>query len=267
MPSPPTQDAPAASSSSTAAEKALSSLRARLRSEDISPLPEPTDGNSDQPNHVYAKLRAIFSGTPHGQADASINSESASLAGTPFSPAPQSPFSNLPFIFPLSAEIFALYGQEIYNLSLKAVQSAHEATSAKISAFHAQAASTSAHTRHLYNNISYPLSATLCQSETFPSASLGRHLRTLSKKLSAAETELDRLDEEWKRCVAEEARILSERVDGEDGGAAKKKMGELVASIDDIVRRRADEIDVLDEEFRDLLWAESNRMMQAMMAD
>ncbi|KAG6320267.1 hypothetical protein E4U44_006338 [Claviceps purpurea] len=175
----------------------------------------------------------------------------------------------------LESHIFALYGQDIYNLSIRAVQAAHENTSAKISAFHAQAANTSAHTTHLYNNISYPLSATLCQSENFPSASLGRHMRTLHKRLSAAETELDRLNEEWKRCVGEEARILSARAGtgsaggggGESGGVARKKKGELVARIDDVVRKRGEEIDELDEEYRHLLWTESNRMIQAMMAD
>lgn len=60
--------------------------------------------------------------------------------------------------------------------------------------------------------------------------------------------------------------VLAERVVGADGGA-KKKMDELVESIEDIVRTRGDEIDELDQEYRDLLWAESNRMMQAMMAD
>ncbi|KAG5977245.1 hypothetical protein E4U55_006960 [Claviceps digitariae] len=246
MPSPPNHDIPEASSS-TAAEKAFSSLRARLRSEDFPSSQTPANPTIGAENHVYAKLQAVFSRNLPGQTESSINPKVTNLA-----------------------EIFALYGQEIYNLSLKTVEAAHEAVSSKISAFHNQAASTSAHTTQLYNNISYPLSATLCQSATFPSASLGRHIRTLHKRLSAAETELARLNEEWKRCVGEEARILSDRAgaaDREDSGAAKKKMGELVAMIDDIVRKRAEEIDELNEEYRDLLWAESNRMMKAMMED
>ncbi|KAG6013979.1 hypothetical protein E4U43_007026 [Claviceps pusilla] len=247
MPSPPSHDIREASSS-TAAEKALSGLRARLRSEDCGPFQEPANPPVGPENHVYAKLQAIFSQNLSGQADSSTNLKFQDLA-----------------------ELFALYGQEIYNLSLKAVQAAHEAISDNISAFHAQAASTSAHTALLYNNISYPLSATLCQSETFPSASLARHVRTLHKRLSVAEAELARLNDEWKRCAAEEAQILSDRAgasaEKEDGGATKKKMEELVARIDDIVQRRTGEIEELNEEYRDLLWAESNRMMQAMMAD
>ncbi|KAG5966208.1 hypothetical protein E4U57_003039 [Claviceps arundinis] len=251
---PPNYFAPEASA--TAIEKARSSLRARLRSEDI-PAPQgPANPTIDPQKHIYAKLQAIFSQDSYGQADSKACPESSNLA-----------------------DIFALYGQDIYNLSIRAVQAAHENTSAKISAFHAQAANTSAHTTHLYNNISYPLSATLCQSENFPSASLGRHMRTLHKRLSAAEMELDRLNEEWKRCVGEEARILSARTGtgtgsagagagaGESGGVARKKKGELVARIDDVVRRRGEEIDELDEEYRHLLWTESNRMIQAMMAD
>ncbi|KAG6138683.1 hypothetical protein E4U38_000315 [Claviceps purpurea] len=247
---PPNYFAPEASA--TAVEKAHSSLRARLRSEDISAPQGPTNPTIDPQKHIYAKLQAIFSQDSYGQADSNACPKSSNLA-----------------------DIFALYGQDIYNLSIRAVQAAHENTSAKISAFHAQAANTSAHTTHLYNNISYPLSATLCQSENFPSASLGRHMRTLHKRLSAAETELDRLNEEWKRCVGEEARILSARAGtgsaggggGESGGVARKKQGELVARIDDVVRKRGEEIDELDEEYRHLLWTESNRMIQAMMAD
>ncbi|KAG6049912.1 hypothetical protein E4U39_005255 [Claviceps sp. Clav50 group G5] len=249
---PPNYFAPEASA--MAIEKAHSNLRARLRSEDIPPPPGPANPTIDPQKHIYEKLQAIFSQDSYGQADSNACQKSSKLA-----------------------DILARYGQDIYNLSIRAVQAAHENTSAKISAFHAQAADTSAHTTHLYNNISYPLSATLCQSENFPSASLGRHMRTLHKRLSAAEMELDRLNEEWKRCVGEEARILSSR-DGtgtgsagggeeESGGVARKKKGELVARIDDVVRRRGEEIDELDEEYRHLLWAESNRMIQAMMAD
>ncbi|KAG5926140.1 hypothetical protein E4U42_003578 [Claviceps africana] len=247
MPCPPSRDVPEASSS-TAAEKAFSSLRARLRSEDIPPSQEPSAPTNSRENRVYAKLQAIFSQDLAAHADSSTHQAATDLA-----------------------ETFALYGQEVYNLSLQTVQAAHEATSAKISAFHAQAASTSAHATQLYNNISYPVSATLCRSETFPSASLGRHIRALHKRLSAVEAELGTLNEEWERCVGEETLILSERADavggGEDSRAAGKKMEELVARVDDIVRRRGEEIDELNEEYRGLLWAESNRMMRAMMAD
>ncbi|KAG5949909.1 hypothetical protein E4U53_005648 [Claviceps sorghi] len=281
MPCPPNRDVPEASSS-TAAEKAFSSLRARLRSEDLPPsqeaaVPIPTTGTENQ---VYAKLQAIFSQHLAGHADSSTNQTSTDLAGTrshlpsPFcillaSPSPVC-WPALIISHGAPAEIFALYGQEIYNLSLKTVQAAHEATSAKISAFHAQAASTSAHTTQLYNNISYPLSATLCRSETFASASLGRHIHTLHKRLSAAEAELGRLNEEWERCAGEETLLLSQRAGaagGEDNRAAKKKTGELMARIDDIVRRRGEEIDELNEKYGELILAESNQMFQAMMAD
>ncbi|GAB0139065.1 hypothetical protein EsDP_00007281 [Epichloe bromicola] len=225
MPSPSNHHLPEASSS-TAAEKAISSLRARLRSEDMVPCQESAHATNDQQNHVHAKLEARFSKIFEAQADqldSSTNTTSANLSAT-----------------------FALYGQEIYNTSLKAVESAYETTSASISNFHTQAASASTHTRHLYDNISYPLSATLCHSRSFPSASIGRHVRALNKKLSAAETELSRLNEEWKRCTEEEAMILAERVVGADAGA-KKKMDGLVESIEDIVRTRGDEIDELDQ--------------------
>ncbi|KAG6000190.1 hypothetical protein E4U21_005750 [Claviceps maximensis] len=289
MPSSPYDDMPE-TCASTAAEKAFSSLRARLRSEDFPPSQEVAVSAVGPEDHVYAKLQAIFSQNLPDQVDSATHpaSQSRNLAGTlpyPFSASllpllsasrpPSNPRSQTHIHISRGSptEIFALYGQETYNLSLKTVRAAHESISGKITAFHAQAASTSAHAANLYNNISYPLSATLCQAQTFPSASLGRHIRTLHRRLSAAETELGRLNEEWKRCAGQEARILSDKANaavGEDSGASaaeKKKMDELVARIDDIVQRRSREIDELNEEYRDLLWAESNRMMQAMMAD
>lgn len=84
MPSPPNHHPPEASSS-TAAEKAISSLRARLRSEDmVVPCQESALATNDQQNHVHAKLEARFSKIFEAQADqldSSTDTTSANLSG------------------------------------------------------------------------------------------------------------------------------------------------------------------------------------------
>lgn len=83
MPSPPNHHPPEASSS-TAAEKAISSLRARLRSEDMVPCQESALATNDQQNHVHAKLEARFSKIFEAQADqldSSTDTTSANLSG------------------------------------------------------------------------------------------------------------------------------------------------------------------------------------------
>lgn len=90
---PPNYFAPEASA--TAIEKARSSLRARLRSEDI-PAPQgPANPTIDPQKHIYAKLQAIFSQDSYGQADSKACPESSNLAGTPISPPPHLSASEL----------------------------------------------------------------------------------------------------------------------------------------------------------------------------
>lgn len=80
---PPNYFAPEASA--TAVEKAHSSLRARLRSEDI-PAPQgPANPTIDPQKHIYAKLQAIFSQDSYGQADSDACPKSSNLAGIPIS--------------------------------------------------------------------------------------------------------------------------------------------------------------------------------------
>lgn len=66
----PLDDSPEASSS-TAAEKAISTLRARLRSEDPFPPPLHASASSSEPcmkhNDIYKQLRATFSSLPGPQ--------------------------------------------------------------------------------------------------------------------------------------------------------------------------------------------------------
>ncbi|KAK2612241.1 hypothetical protein QQS21_001667 [Conoideocrella luteorostrata] len=239
----PAHDSPEASSS-TAADKATSTLRARLRSEEVPSLPSVhTASQAKSPKHsgdMYKQLRAHFATMPRHQHESN-------------------PTNNL-------AESFALQGQDIYDSSLHDLQLAHEATSSKIAAFQAQAATTSTHTDNLYNNISYRLSATICHSENYPRANIGTHIHSLRKKLFVAEGQLNKLNEEWKSCIAEEVKLMAEREE-ENDHAGEDKLAEFWEEIDGIARRQTNQIEEIEEKYRDLLWAESNRMMQAMMAD
>lgn len=53
----------------------------------------------------------------------------------------------------------------------------------------------------LYDNISYPLSATLCHSENKPRATIANHLSMLHEELTSASDKLRSLHSEWQNCV------------------------------------------------------------------
>ncbi|QUC23408.1 uncharacterized protein UV8b_07649 [Ustilaginoidea virens] len=237
---------PKALSSSTAAEKSTS-LRARLRSEDLVHHHHAAGPRADGQSRrdIYRQLQANFSAVLQAEPSrpGSTNAQMAHIA-----------------------ESFARYGQDVYNTAVEAVQSAHKATSSEIAGFQARVSSTLGRAHALYDNIVYPLSATVCHSESLPRASIAKHIRTLQKRLSAAEDELEKLNEEWKACIAEEVRILTcKRNDGDDQAECLKE--KYMREVDDIVAKKTSEINELDREYRDLLWAESKKMMQAMMAD
>lgn len=237
---------PKALSSSTAAEKSTS-LRARLRSEDLVHHHHAAGPRADGQSRrdIYRQLQANFSAVLQAEPSkpGSTNAQMAHIA-----------------------ESFARYGQDVYNTAVEAVQSAHKATSSEIAGFQARVSSTLGRAHALYDNIVYPLSATVCHSESLPRASIAKHIRTLQKRLSAAEDELEKLNEEWKACIAEEVRILTcKRNDGDDQAECLKE--KYLREVDDIVAKKTSEINELDREYRDLLWAESKKMMQAMMAD
>lgn len=216
---------PKALSSSTAAEKSTS-LRARLRSEDLVHHHHAAGPRADGQSRrdIYRQLQANFSAVLQAEPSkpGSTNAQMAHIA-----------------------ESFARYGQDVYNTAVEAVQSAHKATSSEIAGFQARVSSTLGRAHALYDNIVYPLSATVCHSESLPRASIAKHIRTLQKRLSAAEDELEKLNEEWKACIAEEVRILTcKRNDGDDQAECLKE--KYLREVDDIVAKKTSEINELD---------------------
>ncbi|KAK8915318.1 hypothetical protein H634G_08189 [Metarhizium anisopliae BRIP 53293] len=247
----PLDDSPEASSS-TAAEKAISTLRARLRSEDPLPPPLHASASSSEPclkhNDIYKQLRATFSSLPGPQ------------------PAPHHTLDRGNTIMNNLAETFARSGEDAYKSAVSDIQTVHKSISGRIDAFHAESASALSDAAALYDNFSYPLSRTVCHSENFPRGTIAQHLSVLKDKMDAAEKRLASLNEEWMACVDQEAKIMAvtEAVDDSDSA---KEVDALVQEIDDIVKDKAAELEQMEKEYRDLLWKESQKMMQAMMAD
>ncbi|GAO19369.1 hypothetical protein UVI_02045540 [Ustilaginoidea virens] len=239
---------PKALSSSTTAEKSTS-LRARLRSEDLVHHHHAAGPRADGQSRrdIYRQLQANFSAVLQAEPSkpGSTNAQMAHIAGKEELNRLLSPLPGRLSRTDSQKESFARYGQDVYNTAVEAVQSAHKATSSEIAGFQARVSSTLGRAHALYDNIVYPLSATVCHSESLPRASIAKHIRTLQKRLSAAEDELEKLNEEWKACIAEEVRILTcKRNDGDDQAECLKE--KYLREVDDIVAKKTSEINELD---------------------
>ncbi|KHN94846.1 uncharacterized protein MAM_07265 [Metarhizium album ARSEF 1941] len=268
----PLDDCSPEASSSTAAEKPVSALRARLCSEDPFHLAHASASSSEphrRHSDIYKQLRAAFS----------------SVSGPRPAPAPHHSPDGGRFIMNNLAETFARCGEETYKSVACNLEAVHRSLSGQIDAFHAESAATLSDAAALYENISYPLSMTVCHSGRFPRGTIEQHLSALRDKMAAAEEELASLDAEWTACVAEEAKAMTATA-ADDDPDPSKDVDALVHEIDGIVRDKAADLDHMDKvsepsavrpappggltsskKYRDLLWRESQKVMKAIVAD
>ncbi len=98
-------------------------------------------------------------------------------------------------------DCLAASGAGIHAATVVAIGDAFGGIDEKISNL-AEASSTSlSRAESLYNNISYPLSATLCHSDKQPRATIAEHLATLHGELASAGDKLRALQADWQECV------------------------------------------------------------------
>lgn len=141
----------------------------------------------------------------------------------------------------------------------------------RINSFGSQSSSVLKDCKALYDNITYPLSATLCHSENYRRASIAAHLDTLQSQLAAAEGELDALNGEWVACVQEEQRIYnelgSERASRTGSPAGGSEVPGLTNQIDEIVADTKKALDQIEQEYRENMQTETMKIMQSILAD
>lgn len=140
------------------------------------------------------------------------------------------------------------------NLHASAMESlveAHSEIQSKIDAFAEESSTTLAQCDALYDNISYPLSATLCHSDTLPRATIETHLTDLRKEIASALEEIKVLGEEWDACNQTEAELwkeLTEKKPRKGMDAETKRMMEVFKQeARDIVEAKSKELTKIEQ--------------------
>lgn len=100
------------------------------------------------------------------------------------------------------AVAFAEEGMELHDSVRKKLLEAQRDINSKISDFETLSSAIVSVIDEIYANLSYPLSATLCSSAGFPSATIETHLASAKGQLKEAEKKLRNLQDEWKKTSA-----------------------------------------------------------------
>ncbi|KFA77242.1 hypothetical protein S40288_01334 [Stachybotrys chartarum IBT 40288] len=162
--------------SSNAEAASSSSFRARLRSESIPATSRPASPSSaillqDEVRRQLAKAFAAI--TSNNTEEDGDNGRVVQLRDT-----------------------LVNTGVELHSDAIGKITKGHADIQAKIAEFAEQSSRALSQANSLYSNIAYPLSATICESENLPRATIATHLSNLLKKLDDAEAELRVLGQE-----------------------------------------------------------------------
>jgi hypothetical protein len=113
------------------------------------------------------------------------------------------------------AEAFAEEGVELHNITRNKLLEAQQDINSKISDFETLTSSITSAVDEIYANLSYPPSATLCSSDSFPSATVATHLAGAKDQLEEAKRQLRDLQDEWEDNVRLEEDIRKELASAE----------------------------------------------------
>lgn len=87
-------------------------------------------------------------------------------------------------------------GMNLHTSAIEHLVQAHSEIQSRITRFSNETGTTLSECNHLYSNIAYPLSATLCHSDNHPRATIATHLTNLKNDIAAAKEEILRLSDE-----------------------------------------------------------------------
>jgi hypothetical protein len=94
--------------------------------------------------------------------------------------------------------------------------------------------------------MTYPLSATICHSETFSRGTIEKHLARLKAEIAIADQKLVSLNSEWVSCLEEEANLMVVPEINDDS-RFKDEAGGLAAEIEAIVREGVANLERMDK--------------------
>lgn len=119
---------------------------------------------------------------------------------------------------------------------------AHVEIQSKIDSFAETSSAALAQSDALYNNIAYPLAATLCRDKTNPRATIAVHLSNLKQELEATIKELEALEEEWEACARTELKAWKALTE------PKRVVRKVDAETEDMmIALKAEAQDIVDE--------------------
>ncbi|KJZ75156.1 hypothetical protein HIM_05350 [Hirsutella minnesotensis 3608] len=171
---------------------------------------------------------------------------------------------------------FAEEGLRFYTSVASEIAQAQDELNSKIESLGAATAPLAKTCAALYSNISYPLSATRCYANNVASDTISAHLASMHHKLDAAQQQLRSYQAQWEQCRAEEERVCAElmKMEMADASCASDKehcgwkdqvqlFGDEVAIIQ---KRFEEELNDVEADYKELMQAETMRVMQSMMA-
>ncbi|RGP66993.1 hypothetical protein FLONG3_8651 [Fusarium longipes] len=170
---------------------------------------------------------------------------------------------------------YARMGYALHSSATKHLLEAHAEVKAKTKAFSEESSKTLEQNKALYDNITHPLSATLCHSEDYPQASIATHLKRLKQDIAAAREDIVRLGTEWEECCKEEEAAWNEFKKGfEDNGQgtnvidkeAKTAAEELKKEVRAIVEAKCQMLDEIDQDFKQRIQEETQKIMATLLA-
>ncbi|KAL7796109.1 hypothetical protein V8C37DRAFT_400566 [Trichoderma ceciliae] len=168
-------------------------------------------------------------------------------------------------------EAFAQEGVELHTSVAKKLSETHQDITSQICDFSKFSSSIVDDMDELYENLSYPLSTTMCHSNTFRRATIEAHLTDIKERLKKAENELCCLENEWQESVCLEEKLRQELLDMErNTGLNEVDHSKATSMKEDIERIVADNIQALqdiEEAYKEGVQAQTMKMMQAMLVD
>ncbi|KAF5025549.1 hypothetical protein F66182_2357 [Fusarium sp. NRRL 66182] len=170
-------------------------------------------------------------------------------------------------------ESYARMGISLHSSAIEHLVQAHSEVQSKTTGFAEESSRTMARCKHLYANIAYPLSATLCSSDNHPQARIADHLQTLKKDIAKAKEKILRLGDEWDACCETEAdawKTLNEGLDNQGWGAEKvdkEVVDAFKAEVEAIVDEKCQLLSAVEKEFKSEIHAETLQMMQNLFVD
>ncbi|KAK1255503.1 hypothetical protein MKX08_009498 [Trichoderma sp. CBMAI-0020] len=163
---------------------------------------------------------------------------------------------------------FAEEAVELHTSTRTRLVEAHNDIISKISDFNALTWSITSAVDDIYANLSYPPSATLCSSDSFPSATVATHLASAKAQLEEAKKQLCGLQDEWENNVRLEEDVRKELASIEEApgqsDADDPRMISFKEQVEQLVLDNTQALDEIEDTYKEEVQAERMKMMQAM---